>query len=141
MIYSIRSQLQTINISLFLSISSTSITTARISTMLFLAIPIDTFTGLSLDSTRHEIFPAYLAMHRTWGPSLVTDLHMGGIIMWVGGDTLMLLPMVPIALRWMHLEERRAVRVDRELDAILPEGRRVEPAQPVVGPPDVGAPA
>ena len=36
--------------------------------------------------------------------------------MWVGGDTLMLWPMIPVALRWLHLEERRAVRVDKELD-------------------------
>jgi putative membrane protein len=84
---------------------------------LFLAIPIDTFSGLSLAGETHEIFPAYLATHRAWGPSYVTDLHVGGDIMWVVGDTLMLWPMIPVALRWMHLEERKAVRIDRELDA------------------------
>jgi putative copper resistance protein D len=84
---------------------------------LFLAIPIDTFSGLSLVGESHEIFPAYFATHRTWGPSYVTDLHVGGTIMWVVGDTLMLWPMIPVALRWMHMEERKAVRVDRELDA------------------------
>jgi putative membrane protein len=90
---------------------------------LFLAIPIDTFTGLSLDQATHELFPAYLSMHRTWGPSLVQDLHLGGVIMWVGGDTLMLWPMIPVALRWLHLEERKAVRIDRVFDAAaLAEG-------------------
>jgi putative copper resistance protein D len=83
---------------------------------LFLAIPIDTFTGVSLSGATHELFPAYFATHRAWGPSLVTDLHVGGDIMWVVGDTLMLWPMIPVALRWMHLEERKAVRIDRELD-------------------------
>jgi hypothetical protein len=24
--------------------------------------------------------------------------------------------MIPVALRWLHLEERRAVRVDQEID-------------------------
>jgi len=86
---------------------------------LFLAIPIDTFTGLSLDGASHELFPAYLSLHRTWGPSLIQDLHIGGVIMWVGGDTLMLWPMIPVALRWMHQEERRAVRADRAADAML----------------------
>ncbi|HVA05262.1 MAG TPA: cytochrome c oxidase assembly protein [Acidimicrobiales bacterium] len=85
---------------------------------LFLAIPIDTFTGLSLNNAVHEMFPAYLAMHRTWGPSLVSDLHLGGVIMWVGGDTLMLWPMIPVALQWLHQEERKARRVDRELDLL-----------------------
>jgi cytochrome c oxidase assembly factor CtaG len=82
---------------------------------LFLAIPIDTFTGLSLAGESHEIFPAYFATHRTWGPSYVTDLHVGGDIMWVVGDTLMLWPMIPVALRWMHMDERKAERLDREL--------------------------
>jgi cytochrome c oxidase assembly factor CtaG len=85
---------------------------------LFLAIPIDTFTGLSLDQQVHELFPAYLAFHRTWGPSLVDDLHIGGVLMWVAGDTLMLWPMIPVAVGWMHLEERKAARIDRQLDAM-----------------------
>jgi cytochrome c oxidase assembly factor CtaG len=84
---------------------------------LFLAVPIDTFTGLSLTGATHELFPAYLATHRSWGPSYVVDLHVGGDIMWVVGDTLMLWPMIPVAIRWMHLEERKAERIDRELDA------------------------
>jgi cytochrome c oxidase assembly factor CtaG len=84
---------------------------------LFLAIPIDTFTGLSLDQAVHEMFPAYLAIHPTWSQvRLTNDLHIGGVLMWVVGDTLMLWPMIPVAVRWLHLEERKAVRVDKELD-------------------------
>ena len=30
---------------------------------------------------------------------------------------LMLWPMIPVALRWLHMDERKAVRIDRELDA------------------------
>jgi putative copper resistance protein D len=86
---------------------------------LFLAIPIDTFTGLSLDQAVHEMFPAYLALHPTWSQGRLTnDLHIGGVLMWVAGDTLMLWPMIPVALRWLHLEERRAERVDQELDRL-----------------------
>ncbi len=88
---------------------------------LFLAIPVDTFTGVSLNGATHELFPAYLSLHRTWGPGLVQDLHIGGVIMWVGGDTLMLWPMIPIALAWMHQEERRGWRADAELAAASPE--------------------
>ena len=57
--------------------------------------------------------------------------------MWVAGDTLMLWPMIPVALSWMRLEERRAARIDRELDAAeaaetskLLEDRRTGPSTP-----------
>lgn len=91
---------------------------------LFLAVPVDTFTGLSLINTTHEIFSGFTAMHRTWGPGPVTDLHLGGTVMWVVGDTLMMLAMIPVAVAWLRREERRAVFVDRELDRMLP---RAEP--------------
>ncbi|HMD47377.1 MAG TPA: cytochrome c oxidase assembly protein [Acidimicrobiales bacterium] len=83
------------------------------------AVPVDTFTGLALASARHNPFPYYDTVHRTWGPSRVEDIHIGGVIMWVVGDSLMLLAMIPVAISWMRYEERRAVRVDRELDATL----------------------
>jgi hypothetical protein len=87
----------------------------------FLAIPVDTFVGVSLNSETHEIFPNYLLLHRTWGPSLVSDLHLGGVIMWVCGDTLMTVAMIPVAVAWLHHEERKSIRVDRELGAMAPQ--------------------
>lgn len=81
------------------------------------AVPVDTFTGLTLASASHELFPAYLQMHRTWGPSLLTDLHMGGDVMWVGGDVLMFLAMVPVTIQWVRDEDRKAAELDRLLDA------------------------
>ncbi len=101
---------------------------------LALAVPVDTFTGLTLASATNELFPAYLTIHRTWGPSLVTDLHAGGAIMWVAGDTLMLIAMIPCAIQWMRYEEQRAAEIDRQLDLaalgsdeLSPTGYEVEP--------------
>jgi len=54
-----------------------------------IAMPVDTFTGLVLMQTTKEMFPAY-AGRRDWGPSLVSDLHSGGAVMWIGGDAIML---------------------------------------------------
>jgi cytochrome c oxidase assembly factor CtaG len=85
------------------------------------AVPVDTFVGLSLASASHELFPAYDTLHRQWGPSLLKDLHMGGVIMWVGGDTLMLLAMIPVTLEWVRYEERKAIRIDAALDAMRPD--------------------
>jgi putative membrane protein len=83
---------------------------------LALAVPVDTFTGLALTSVAHETFPYYTTFTRNWGPSLVADLHTGGAVMWVGGDTLMLLAMLPVAVQWSRYEEQKAVEIDRLLD-------------------------
>jgi cytochrome c oxidase assembly factor CtaG len=84
---------------------------------LVLAVPIDTFSGLVLMSANHEMFPAYRSVHRTWGPSLVGDLHLGGAIMWVAGDTLMVLAMIPVAVVWLRSEARYPRRLDLHRDA------------------------
>ncbi len=84
---------------------------------LMLAIPVDTFSGLALVSATHEMFPAYFDVHRAWGPSLVGDLHIGGAIMWVGGDTLMVIGLIPIVVQWVRHEDEQARKIDAELDA------------------------
>ena len=83
---------------------------------LMLAVPIDTFSGLALLSANHELFASYGQFHRPWGPSLVGDLHAGGAIMWVAGDTLMALAMIPVVVVWIRSEDAAARRVDAELD-------------------------
>jgi putative copper resistance protein D len=57
--------------------------------MLALSMPVDTFVGVVLMQTKHEVFTAYRDHPRGWGPSLIDDLHAGGAVMWVGGDALM----------------------------------------------------
>ncbi len=99
--------------------------------LLFLALPVDTFVGLTLDTETSEIFPALARQHRHWGPSLVADLHYGGVIMWVGGDVLMMLALVPVVVAWVRREERHATRFDREIEAYFPEAR--PPGQPTAG--------
>jgi cytochrome c oxidase assembly factor CtaG len=74
--------------------------------LLALSMPIDTFVGVVLLQTDHELFPAYADAHRTWGPSLVSDLHLGGAIMWVGGDALMFLLVLCVFI--MFLRDNRA---------------------------------
>jgi cytochrome c oxidase assembly factor CtaG len=103
---------------------------------LALAVPVDTFTGLTLASTTFEMFPAYLHMHRTWGPSPVLDLHMGGAIMWVGGDSLMLLAMIPCAIQWLRYEEQKAAEIDRQLDLVAARHRTDSDLAPEPGPGD-----
>jgi putative copper resistance protein D len=74
--------------------------------LLALSMPVDTFVGVVLLQADHELFPAYADTGRTWGPSLLGDLHQGGAIMWVGGDALMFLLMLCLFTAFMR--DRRA---------------------------------
>lgn len=76
--------------------------------LVFFSMPIDTFTGLALMMTGHEPWPAYAAVHRGWGPSLVTDVHWGGATMWIGGDGVMLVLVLIIFAQWSRRSGRRA---------------------------------
>jgi putative copper resistance protein D len=84
---------------------------------LMVAVPIDTFTGLALAMSSHNPFPAYTMYRRPWGMSVLNDVHMGGAIMWIAGDALMLLAMIPATVLWVRYEERRTIELDAELDA------------------------
>ena len=92
---------------------------------LALAVPVDTFTGLALAMSDHNTVPALAQMPRNWGPSVISDIRLGGAIMWIGGDFLMLLAMGPVAFTWMKSEEAKARQIDAELDA-----REAAQAQP-----------
>jgi putative copper resistance protein D len=83
-----------------------------------LAVPIDTFTGLALAMSSHNPFPVYDTVRRTWGPSVLTDVHTGGAIMWIGGDLLMLLAMIPAAVLWVRYEDAKTKELDARLDAL-----------------------
>jgi cytochrome c oxidase assembly factor CtaG len=74
--------------------------------LLALSMPIDTFVGVVLLQTNHELFPAYADTGRTWGPSLLSDLHAGGAIMWVGGDAIMFVLILCVFV--MFLRDKRA---------------------------------
>ena len=75
--------------------------------LLLMGMTADTVIGVMLMMSAGEPFPAYAAQHRTWGPSLLGDIHTGGGIMWVIGDGLMFLVTVLVVKRWMADTERQ----------------------------------
>jgi cytochrome c oxidase assembly factor CtaG len=83
-----------------------------------LAVPIDTFTGLALAMSAHNPYPVYDIVHRSWGPSVLSDVHTGGAVMWIGGDLLMLLAMIPAAVLWVRYEDKKTKELDARLDAL-----------------------
>ncbi|MGA2295357.1 MAG: cytochrome c oxidase assembly protein [Acidimicrobiales bacterium] len=83
------------------------------------AVPVDTFTGLALDMSTRVPYPMY-AMSGPVGSTnatILSDIHLGGAIMWIGGDALMLLACIPIAVSWVRWETIRTQQLDAELDA------------------------
>ena len=55
--------------------------------LLFIAMPVDAFTGVVLGS--YQTDPFVPMDPRSWGPSAVNDLHEGGAVMWIGGAAIM----------------------------------------------------
>jgi putative copper resistance protein D len=71
--------------------------------MLVVAMPVDTFTGVVLGQTEKYPWPMMAAMHPAWAPNLLTDLHAGGAIMWVGGDAIMAVMFGVAAVNWARV--------------------------------------
>ena len=81
------------------------------------AVPIDTVTGLALAMSSHNPFPTYSDMMLSPN-QILSDIHLGGAIMWIGGDALMLLLLIPLVVRWLKFETVRTRQIDAELDEL-----------------------
>ena len=83
------------------------------------AVPVDTFTGLALAMSSNNPMPAYREMAPASASSqwILSNVHLGGAIMWIGGDALMLLACIPIAVAWVKWETVHTRELDAELDA------------------------
>jgi cytochrome c oxidase assembly factor CtaG len=72
--------------------------------ILVLLMPVDTFTGLVLGYGSASSPGVVAGSRPSWAPSPVADLHMGGAVMWVGGDGLMFVLMMFVFLMWSRDE-------------------------------------
>jgi cytochrome c oxidase assembly factor CtaG len=68
--------------------------------LLFLAMPVDAFTGLALGSEGSNPFPRLAQGRPAWAPSPLSDVHIGGAVMWVGGAGLMFAVMMTVFFAW-----------------------------------------
>ena len=66
--------------------------------LLFIAMPVDAFTGVVLGS---ESSPPFTTTEpRSWGPSTLEDVHMGGAVMWIGGAAIMFVLIMLTFFAW-----------------------------------------
>ncbi len=68
--------------------------------LLFLIMPVDTFTGLVLTYGNRNTPGVLPGPRPAWAGTVVGDLHAGGAMMWIGGDALMFLLMMVIFVMW-----------------------------------------
>ena len=95
--------------------------------LLFIAMPVDAFTGVVLNS--YGTVPFSPMEPRSWEPSPLSDLHDGGAVMWVGGAAIMFVVIMCVFFGWSResgssssmgwLESvRRATMADRVAEAV-----------------------
>ncbi len=70
---------------------------------LMLALPFHTILGMALDSQTTRITPT----------TPLSDLHMGGGLMWVAGEALGVVGTLAVLVQWLRADERAAKRTDR----------------------------
>jgi cytochrome c oxidase assembly factor CtaG len=76
--------------------------------ILVLLMPVDTFTGLALGYGSASSPGVPTGPRPAWAPSPVADLHLGGALMWIGGDGIMFALMMLVFLTWSR-DDRAAV--------------------------------
>lgn len=76
--------------------------------VLLLLMPVDTFSGLALGYGSANSPGVPSGPRPAWAPSPVSDLHLGGAVMWIGGDGIMFALMMLVFLMWSR-DERAAV--------------------------------
>lgn len=100
----------------------------------FTTLPFHAFLGIAIMSSNTLLAGDYYrSLHRSWGPSLLADQHLGGGILWASGDLVGLLFMGALVVQWMRADERSALREDRRLDR-LERVTAAGPLEPVESP-------
>lgn len=78
-----------------------------------LALPAQSFLGLALYSASDVLYRHYATLARPWGPSPADDQRLAALVMWLGGDPLLVAALMGAAVAWMRHDERVAARLDR----------------------------
>jgi cytochrome c oxidase assembly factor CtaG len=82
---------------------------------LLLVLPQQAFLGLAIYSARGVLYYHYATVQRTWGPAPLADQQTAAVIMWIGGEAILVVALVIAAVAWMRYDDRAALREDRRL--------------------------
>jgi cytochrome c oxidase assembly factor CtaG len=83
----------------------------------FLAWLPNSVLGAGITLSRAPLYPYYVTSGQVNGFDPLFDQQLAGLIMWVPGDVLFVIILMILFTAYLRDEERRAERLDRELDA------------------------
>jgi putative copper resistance protein D len=78
--------------------------------MLVLVMPVDAVVGVALMLFAHPVYASYLERRRPWGPTVLSDQHLGGALMWMVGDAIMASLLLVIAAVFVSGADRGRAR-------------------------------
>jgi putative membrane protein len=82
----------------------------------FLAWLPNSLLGAGITLSRGPLYPYYVVRAQANRIDAGFDQQLAGLIMWVPGDLLFAVILMLLFVAFLHDEERRAARIDRELD-------------------------
>lgn len=77
---------------------------------LAMAIPPNSFLGITLMGASPDFYPHYALLTRDWGPSMVEDLSLAGALMWGMGAMAFVAALLLTVGAWMRAEDRKTRR-------------------------------
>jgi putative copper resistance protein D len=95
---------------------------------LALGMPLSSFLGLVIFSSRTVLYPHYATLERSWGISPIEDQAWAGGIMWAFGDLVFVVAIVAAVAVWLRHEEAEGHRVDARLERQALAAERAESA-------------
>ncbi len=92
---------------------------------------LNTLLSAILTFSEHVLYPTYAAAPRLFGTSALSDQATAGVIMWVPGSLVFLVPAAVLAIQYLSpsLSLVRPVRAEAGNAVSLPRMNRVNPAQ------------
>jgi putative membrane protein len=84
----------------------------------FLAWLPNSLLGAGISLSRGPLYQYYVNQARAQNADVSFDQQLAGLIMWVPGDVLFVSILLGLLVGFMRAEERKAERIDRELDAL-----------------------